>query len=370
MKSANCMDLLHRQPLFFPISLKFSAQKKFVLPQKKLSPHQKVLKWEGYLPKPILLLLFEPTTILVLNLPPDWHIVILTTFSKLTTSPPPFDAVAHDYDAAFTETAVGRLQRELVWAFLKRLIDENPARSSVLEFNCGTGEDALWLAQQGCQVLATDISAQMLAMTRRKVQAAGLEESVATEQLDLSAVERFIRENPFQSASSTFHLILSNFGGLNCLSPVDLLRTGKHLPDLLAPDGYFVAVIMGRFCWQESLYFLLKGRWRTAFRRFSRKPVAARLDEQTTVDTWYYSSREFRRFFPDLELVALRPVGLWVPPSYLDTWFRRWPKFLHVLGWLERHCQGRFWAWGADHFLICLRPNSSHPQRESRRPPH
>jgi SAM-dependent methyltransferase len=274
---------------------------------------------------------------------------------KLVSPASPFDSVAGEYDAAFTETATGRLQRERVWAFLTQLLHQRSPHVQVIEFNCGTGEDALWLARQGCQVLATDVSRQMLAVTQQKVQAAGLEDSITPQQLDLVAVERFIRENQFQSASSAFHIVFSNFGGLNCLSPADLQRLGKYLPALLSPGGYFVAVVMGRFCWQESLYFLLKGQMRNAFRRLRREPVAARLDEQTTVDTWYYSPRTFRRFFPDLEMGTLQPVGFWLPPSYLDPRFRRRPQLLQVLNRLERLCRGRFWAWGADHFLICLK---------------
>ncbi len=279
----------------------------------------------------------------------------LTKLLPLADFPAPFDAIAGHYDASFTETAAGRLQREQVWAFLAQTLHRSPRSTHVLELNCGTGEDAFWLARQGCQVLATDISLQMLSVTQQKVQAAGLEDRVAVKQLDLTAIERFNFKSPARPGPSAFDLILSNFGGLNCLAPVDLQRIGMYLPALLASGGHFVAVVMGRFCWQESLYFGLKGRWRTALRRLRRGPVAARLDEQTTVPTWYYSPRVFRRFFPELEIVALRPVGFWIPPSYLDTHLRRWPNVLKQLSRLEQMCQARFWAWGADHFLICLK---------------
>ncbi len=266
--------------------------------------------------------------------------------------PTPFDAVAHDYDATFTETATGRMQRARVWATIPSLSRVNS--NSALELNCGTGTDALWLARQGYRVLATDISPKMVAVTQAKLQAAGLSEQAEAAVLDLRnlSVASLLRAGLQEPPA----LIFSNFGGLNCVSPADLQAFGKKMPDLLAPGGRFVAVVMGRFCWQESLYFLWKGRWRTAFRRRWRGAVAARLDECTTVPTWYYTPQEFCRFFPELEVEMLRPVGFWLPPSYLDAAFGRWPRLLRWLDWAERKCERVAMLAGAsDHFLVCFR---------------
>ncbi|MFN8181110.1 MAG: methyltransferase domain-containing protein [Bacteroidia bacterium] len=79
----------------------------------------------------------------------------------------PFDAVAQAYDQQFTRSATGRLQRERVHRFIETMpLLKKPAR--VLELNCGTGEDALWLARKGHQVTATDNSAGMLDAAREK----------------------------------------------------------------------------------------------------------------------------------------------------------------------------------------------------------
>lgn len=268
-----------------------------------------------------------------------------------------FDSIAHDYDTTFTETATGRMQRARVWAATPPpapTVGAGAGGGVVLELNCGTGTDALWLAQQGYRVLATDISPKMVAVTQAKLLAAGLSGQAAAAVLDL----RNLSAAYLQQASlpGLPVLVFSNFGGLNCVSPTDLQAFWEKIPYLLAPGGRFVAVVMGRFCWQESLYFLWKGRWRTAFRRLRRGPVAARLDERTTVPTWYYAPQEFCRFFPDLEVEMLRPVGFWLPPSYLDAGFRRWPRLLRVLDWAERKC-GRLamLAGASDHFLVVLK---------------
>lgn len=263
----------------------------------------------------------------------------------------PFDAVAHDYDKTFTHTVAGQMQRERVWA---ALLDGAQGSAStaglVLEFNCGTGADAVWLTQQGYQVLATDISPQMVAVARAKIHTAGYADRAEVAVFDLRHLS--MASLPLTARPT---LVLSNFGGMNCLSPTDLQGFGKKLHSLIAPRGQFIAVVMGRFCWQESLYFLLKMRWRAVFRRLRRTPVAAYLDERTTIPTWYYAPREFCRFFPNMQVKMLRPIGFWLPPSYLDAAFRRWPRLLQWLNRAERMCSRvAALAWASDHFLICF----------------
>lgn len=58
-----------------------------------------------------------------------------------------FDAVAGDYDAAFTRTAIGLLLRGRVWRSLN-LYTAQSTRMTALELNCGTGEDTVWLADE------------------------------------------------------------------------------------------------------------------------------------------------------------------------------------------------------------------------------
>ena len=80
----------------------------------------------------------------------------------------PFDAVADEYDARFTNSLIGRAQRESVWREMDRLF--RPGQR-VLEINCGTGVDALHLAARGIQVVACDASPEMIAVARRRLDA-------------------------------------------------------------------------------------------------------------------------------------------------------------------------------------------------------
>lgn len=263
----------------------------------------------------------------------------------------PFDIVAREYDAAFTDTPIGRLLRDRVWVLLSRQM-ATTRRTTALELNCGTGEDAVWLAGQGWRVLATDISAEMVAATKAKAKKAGLEAMIRAEVCSIADIARLT------PGALEPGLICSNFGGLNCLSPAEIKNLGIDLQELIPQNGIFAAVVMSRFCCWEALYFLLKGKPREAFRRLSRKPVAARLGESAGVATWYYSPAEFRKLmgsgFGHTQSTVVYPVGFWLPPSYLNPFFNKYPRFLRLLNFLEKHCTPAWLAPMADHFFICF----------------
>ena len=72
--------------------------------------------------------------------------------------PSPFDIMAETYDADFTYTTIGALQRQQVWNHLQDILKKGAPEMNILEINCGTGEDAIKLARLGHTVTATDRS--------------------------------------------------------------------------------------------------------------------------------------------------------------------------------------------------------------------
>src|SRR5258707_15591100 len=87
--------------------------------------------------------------------------------SSLATheAPAAFDRVAETYDATFTESLIGRAQRNVVWNALQRAFRPG---DFVLELNCGTGEDAFFLAKFGISVLACDASPRMIEVAEHR----------------------------------------------------------------------------------------------------------------------------------------------------------------------------------------------------------
>ena len=257
----------------------------------------------------------------------------------------PFDAVADAYDDTFSNSAIGILQRTRVRTFLQAFLKAKSGK--ILELNCGTGVDAVWLANQGFSVVATDISAQMVAVTAQKI---------AKSESRIQASALVCDMNNLKSLSlSDVGMVFSNFGGLNCLSASELSDLDQNLQDIIKPQGCFVAVVMGRYCWWETLYFSVKGNWKSAFRRYQKTPVSAVLDAHTTVDTWYYSPSEFNQFFPTFKVEALYPIGFWIPPSYLEPFFNRRPRLLKALYFLERWSNFKLLASASDHYMVVLR---------------
>lgn len=253
-----------------------------------------------------------------------------------------FDAAAVHYDTSFTDTVIGKLQRDLVYQQLRFLLSERKIRR-VLEVNCGTGADALYLGKQGFEVTATDISAQMIRVAQSKENTDG----VVFMQADLNEIEQHFQPEKFD-------LIFSNFGGLNCLSEMQLRFFLKNAAQLLTPNGRLILVIMPRNTIWEQLYFIAKGKFNEAFRRH-RESVIADVDGEK-VTTYYYNPKEIlslaERYFTRRQQ---NPIGFFVPPSYLNPFLRNKPGLTHLLNRMENKV-GRFSALAkyADHYLIAL----------------
>ena len=259
-----------------------------------------------------------------------------------------FDPIANGYDAEFTYTLTGQFQRKRVYEILEKLLAQGEL-TRVLELSCGTGEDALWLAQHHCQVLATDVSEGMIETARQKINAQQLGQQVECRQLSIEAIGSLHDEEPYD-------LVFSNFGGFNCLSLAAIEKLSTDMAQLLRPGGHLVLVVMPRFCWWETLYFLAKGKWKEAWRRKNTGPVSAALGNGMRIDTWYHSPKQLCNIFKDnFSIQQARPVGFFLPPSYLDQAFEKRKGLLRFLNRLENYCpESGVMGACSDHFLLHL----------------
>src|SRR5580693_7931070 len=108
---------------------------------------------------------------------------VAAAFSKQARS---FD----DYDAGNTIIHYKRNRvREHVLRYL-------PASGSILELNAGTGTDAVWFAERGYRVHATDIAPGMAEKLREKVKLRGLETRVTTELCSFTALGTLRQQGP------------------------------------------------------------------------------------------------------------------------------------------------------------------------------
>jgi len=248
-----------------------------------------------------------------------------------------FDHIANAYDADFTHTHIGMAQRNQVW---KQLLPIEK-KATCLEVNCGTGEDAKKLCELGLQVEATDVSPEMVSVTTAKIEPLGGKARV----LDLTQLK--------EDDLNRIDLLFSNFGGLNCLSPNDWDRLSMVLQNGLSNTARLSMVIMGRKCLWERFYFSIKGK--QPWKRNSHEAVMANV-EGISVATWYYSPAEIYAYLKEsFKLVKVRPIGLFVPPSYLEPFVKKRKSLFKILSFLDRvfanmGCLSNY----ADHFYIEL----------------
>ena len=228
-----------------------------------------------------------------------------------------FDRLAGSYDAVFTRSVIGRAQRGIVWNFLAETFR---AGDRILELNCGTGEDALFLGRRGVAVEGCDASAEMIEVARGRQILEGPELPIQFRQLPTEQIGK-LRGQSFDGA-------LSNFSGLNCVGELD--RVGSDLAALVRKGGDLVFCLSNRVCIWELVWFGVQGNFEKGRRRL-RGSTVAQLGERS-VPVWYPTSKEIERAFaPWFQLRSARAVGLLVPPSYLEFWAS---KHRRVISWL------------------------------------
>ncbi|MEA3017626.1 MAG: hypothetical protein QOI38_2348 [Sphingomonadales bacterium] len=250
----------------------------------------------------------------------------------------PFDGMAADYDASFTASAIGRRMRAATW---RRLDAAFQPGEHVLELNCGTGEDAVHLGSRGVRVLATDVSPNMVAVARAKVERAGLAGLVDVAEI---AIEDLARHPPGDGA---FDGVVSNFGGLNCVA--DLAGVARALAALVRPGGRALLCLMGRAVPWEWAWHLAHGQPGKALRRLRRGGAQWR-----GLTIRYPAISAVRRTFaPHFAQRRVAAIGALVPPSYAQSWADRYPGLLAALDRWERRAETLPpLPWLADHYLI------------------
>jgi ubiquinone/menaquinone biosynthesis C-methylase UbiE len=238
-----------------------------------------------------------------------------------------FDAVATVFDHRFGEWLSVSAQRRAVRHVLAEVF---PATSRILEIGGGTGEDAVWLAERGRQVLLTDASPRMVQISADKLRAhhGSSARVAAAETLETFAIdESDIGQQAFDGA-------FSNFAALNCVS--DLPAVARGLARLVRPGGTLVLVVFGTCSPGEVIVELARLRPRSAFRRFSTRPVVAHLNGRS-FPVQYHRQREIKLAMqPWFHQVCRRGIGIFVPPSAAEPWISGHPRLLGVLEAIDR----------------------------------
>ncbi len=228
-----------------------------------------------------------------------------------------FDALAERYDDVFTNTLVGRAQRASVWSEIDRRFKPG---QTILEINCGTGVDALHLAERGVRVIACDASPAMIAAARSRQAETDRSARADFQVLPTEDLKRF-------EGAALFDGAFSNFAGLNCVE--DLASARTELARLLKPGAKMILCVFGRWNAWEIITYLSRGNVRKALRRLAREGCEVCLNDRAAVRVTYPSVSDWRRIFrPRFRLLHWKGVGVAVPPSYVEPLAQRHPRML------------------------------------------
>ena len=251
------------------------------------------------------------------------------------------------FDALYSKDRIIQYKRERVRQHLQQFISPN---STVLELNSGTGEDAVWLAQQGHYVHATDIAEGMQQQLIQKVKALNLQDKITHEQISFTQLQNLREQNLYDH-------IFSNFAGLNCTGELD--KVLRSFNALLKPGGKITLVVLPKFCLWEFL-LLFKGKFKTSFRRlFSSNGVRAHI-EGTYFTCWYYnSSFVIRQLQDEFKLLGVEGLCTLVPPSYMEGFAEKHSRLYNFLQLKEDKWKTKWpWKFIGDYYIISFEKNA------------
>jgi ubiquinone/menaquinone biosynthesis C-methylase UbiE len=154
------------------------------------------------------------------------------------------------FDELYAGDTIIQYKRERVRTHVSQYLKPD---SKILELNAGTGEDAVFFAEQGHRVHATDISEGMIDQLLAKTIHKGLTGLVTHEICSYTSLEQLTQRGPYD-------YIFSNFAGLNCTNQLD--KVLASFSSLIKKNGVVTLVILPKFCLWEFL-LIGKGKFKT-----------------------------------------------------------------------------------------------------------
>jgi ubiquinone/menaquinone biosynthesis C-methylase UbiE len=240
-----------------------------------------------------------------------------------------FDGVAAAYDAEFGQNPIGLYFRNVVQERVRPLF---PKGARVLDLGCGTGEDALFLASLGVDVLGTDVSPAMIERARHKAPGHG----GGSVRFEVRAAE------DVGSLEGEFDGAFSNFGALNCVA---LPEVGRGLARRLRPGAPVAFCVIGPRPLPGLVQKALTGRPA----RSPEPRVGGR-----RLPTRGLSAQDLRDGLgPGFSWRSSAALGVLVPAPDHEGWARRNPIAFGVVAAAERLVRDwpGFREWG-DHLLV------------------
>lgn len=234
-----------------------------------------------------------------------------------------YDTIAAEYDRAVQGDS---WMRQRLWEHFDRLFQPG---QSVLDIACGTGIDALHLAEQGVAVTGFDASAGMVARLREKVVGRVLPGKISAR---VAAASELANWEP-----ELFDGAISSFAGLS--TEPNLVEVAFDVSRLLRPGSHFVVHLLNQFSLWEFLGEITKGNW-SAARNVGRARTRTFVVGGRAVEHYLYEPDQAYQqiFFPWFVLRDVYALGVLRPPHTVN---RVPAKLVRRLERLERSLGSR-----------------------------
>lgn len=231
-----------------------------------------------------------------------------------------YNRYARHYDSLLSENRINAYMRKSMM-HLQRLTFQPGER--LLELGCGTGDEALALADHGCEVLGIDPSAEMIGIAQEKAsshRSGGRVSFHVGHARELRRVLASESENAFDGAYSSFALSYEK----------DLGEVRQTLARLLRPGATLLVASMNRLSAVEWVMAMASLHPQLAGRRLRPWTV----HKVGTVQTRLYCRTPFelrRAFQPGFRVEKSRALPALLPPHYANRVLRRWPGLLDTI---------------------------------------
>jgi len=150
------------------------------------------------------------------------------------------DQLAVGYDEQLMSNPNDILARQAFRDLVARYV---PSSSTLLDFGCGTGLDALAFAEQGYRVLAYDNSPGMIAQLRQRCQTHIESGQITPYSMDYPSFFESFPKWPSPSAVSTNFAVLNSIRDVGSLFDVFARR--------LSPPGWLIASVLNPIHWSK-----------------------------------------------------------------------------------------------------------------------
>lgn len=211
-----------------------------------------------------------------------------------------FSSIFDEYEKLSQKNDIDIARRNCIRNHVNNFLKPN---HKILEINAGSGIDAVYFAQKGNAVLATDIATASEKYISNKIKTLGLT-NLQFQKYSFTTLKNIENEK--------FDYIFSNFGGLNFTD--DLPSVFNQFEALLNPKGFVTLVIMPPY-YPWEMASILKGN-KNAFRRLRKNGVCTNIGDYS-IKTFYYTPKQVKKAFgKSFKHIKTRNIGTFYPSAH------------------------------------------------------